>query len=159
VRIEERLTLEADRERVWMFVADVGQVLALLPGVTEITRVDGESWQLRIRQKVGFIEADFDLRVVVVLKDAPRLLRFRSEGKGIQVPALVVTNDELRLHADAEGRRTEVEYVSEVQLSGKLAALGHAVMKFKAREVVGEFRRRFGRRFEEFQAAAEPGRA
>jgi carbon monoxide dehydrogenase subunit G len=106
-----------------------------------------------VRQKVGFIEADFDVHVVMVRKEAPALIQFRSEGKGVQVPVLVVTKDELQLRSD--GRTTDLTYSSEVQFSGRLAALGHGVMKVKARELIVEFQRRVVQRFEEFMARAE----
>lgn len=132
------MRLAADGLRVWEFVSDGGAVLSLLPGVTSVECAGADAWRLRMRQKVGFIVADFDVRVAIVQKDPPRLLRFRSEGKGVQIPALVVTNDELWLEPD--GAETELTYVSEIQFSGSLAALGHAVMKVKARQLIAEFR-------------------
>jgi carbon monoxide dehydrogenase subunit G len=154
MRIEQTLTLAADREAVWAFVSDVDVLLALLPGVLSVERTGPDGWRVRIRQKVGFIEADFDVNVAIVRKEAPGLLELRSEGKGVQVPAVVMTRDALALRSD--GRTTEVAYSSDVQFSGRLAALGHAVMKLKARELIAEFQRKVVDRFEERACKPSP---
>jgi carbon monoxide dehydrogenase subunit G len=148
VRIEHRLRLSADRETVWEFVSDVDALLTLLPGVLNVERTTDSAWRVRMRQKVGFIEADFDINVVMAARQACEQIRFRSEGKGVQFPAVVVTRDVLDLRS--AGPMTEVTYTSDVQLSGRLAALGHAVMKVKARELIAEFQRKVIERFDDF---------
>ena len=153
MRIAHTVTLGADRDTVWDFVSDTGAILALLPGVMSVEPAGPDSWRVRLRQKVAFIEADFDVQVSIVRRTPPTLIEFRSEGKGVQVPALVVTKDELRLSSD--GATTDLAYTSEIQLSGRLAALGHAVMKVKARQMIDEFQRRIVTRFEEVMAKAD----
>lgn len=148
MHLEHTLALGADRDTAWRFVSDVDGLLALLPGVSSVEAVCPGAWRVCLRQKVGYIEADFDVHVTMVRQDAPGRIEFRTEGKGVRVPAFTVTRDVVVLRAT--GAATELTYTSDVQFSGRLAALGHAVMKMKARELIAEFQRKVVERFTQF---------
>ncbi len=70
----------------------------------------------------------------MVESSPPHRIRLQGTGEGITIGSGVVLDMEMELTPLDEGA-TRAAYVSDAEISGRLAMVGEAVLKIKAREV------------------------
>jgi uncharacterized protein len=143
MRLTNQFTIDAPIDRTWEALLDVPRVARALPGATiEPIPVDG-AYRGRIRMKAGAVTAEYT--GTVRLEDADddeRVARFRASGRetrGQGSAAAVITS-----RLAAEGTRTRVTVVTELEVAGRQAQLGGRVME----EVAGAVLERFAERLE-----------
>jgi carbon monoxide dehydrogenase subunit G len=139
VKLTESFTVPAERATVWKFFEDLERVARCVPGVQEVEVLEDGRLRVRMRQKVGFLSATFDMRMKVTGKEAPATLEMASTGRSIlgAIGDLRATN---RVDFEpADDSSTTVVLTSEVALGGMLGSVGQKVMASKARETAKEF--------------------
>ena len=98
-----------------------------------------------VKIEVGPISARFNLMVEVTEETPPwRVLSVTRGEEGTRASSVSADN-ELRARLASDGGTTEVRYVSEVSVTGRLGKFGLGVMKKKAQSPGEEFARQFPR--------------
>jgi carbon monoxide dehydrogenase subunit G len=142
MRFEGSLTVPADRQRVWDAIWDVPTMASWVPGCTHAERLPGdeERYRVRIEEKIGLIKAAFDLVIHVV--DSTPLERIVVEGRGedSRMASRISARSEVWL--ETAGEETRISYRHDVDIFGKLGALGFPIISRKAKEAEAEFARR-----------------
>lgn len=152
MRIEGSFTVAAPRERVFAEITNPALMAGCIPGCEAIEVVDGRTYRARILVEIGPIKARFNLVVEVTEEEAPSRVASITRGEEGTRASVIASSNELVL-APAEGGATEVRYVSDVSVTGRLGKFGLGMMKKKAEALGAKFAETFRGKIE---AAALP---
>lgn len=141
MRIEGSFIVAAPRERVFAEITNPALMAGCIPGCEAIEAVDGKTYRARILVEVGPIKARFNLVVEVTEEEAPARVASVTRGEEGTRASVISASNELLL-APAEGG-TEVKYVSEVSVTGRLGKFGLGMMKKKAEQLGAKFAETF----------------
>ncbi|WP_102108787.1 CoxG family protein [Oceaniglobus roseus] len=137
--------IKADRQTVWQHLNDPETLKACIPGCEELTGSPEEGFEATVKQKIGPVKATFRGVVQLVNVNAPESYRIEGEGKG-GVAGFAKGGANVALAEVEEG--TELSYVADVAVGGKLAQLGNRLIDGVARRLSDEFFTRFKDRVE-----------
>jgi carbon monoxide dehydrogenase subunit G len=141
MRVEGSFVVAAPRERVFAEITNPALMAACIPGCEAIEVIDGKTYRARILVEVGPIKARFNLVVGVTEEEAPVRVASVTRGEEGTRASVISSNNELLL-APADGG-TEVKYVSEVSVTGRLGKFGLGMMKKKAEQLGAKFAESF----------------
>jgi hypothetical protein len=137
--IEESFEVEASVEDAWAFFSDPRRVVVCLPGAEVTGTIDDRSYEGRVRVKVGPVTAKYKGVVRLEEEDVDALVvRLQGEGKETGGSGSARMSMTGRLTALSE-TRTRVEVEAAVDVAGKLARFGRAVMEDVSRQLFREF--------------------
>jgi len=139
VIIDQRVSVEASRERVWDFMMDVPAVGACVPGVETIASQPDGSYVGVLRVKVGPIAARLEgtLSLAERDRDAWRA-RMEIRAADRRLGGTVSANMTMQLEVGAAGG-TDIRVHTEAAVLGKLGQFGQAVIKRQADQLMAEF--------------------
>jgi carbon monoxide dehydrogenase subunit G len=139
---EERI--EAPRERVWAALNDPAVLKDCIPGCQSLEQTAPNKLAAVAAIKVGPIGARFRGEVTLSQLDPPNGYRLDGEGQG-GVAGFAKGGADVRLEADGPDA-TILRYAVDVQIGGKLAQVGGALLDATAKQMAGAFFRKFGQR-------------
>jgi carbon monoxide dehydrogenase subunit G len=111
-----------------------------LPGCEKIEQTDDTHLQARMMQKVGPFKIALDIDLTVDEISEGKRVVVSGTGKDRMGNRLKLSKLALELAPGTDG--TDVSYVMDFTLYGRLATLGNSVIKRKAEEMRVEFTRR-----------------
>lgn len=152
MRIAGSFIVAASRERVFAEITNPVVMASCIPGCEAIEIIDPKTYRARILVEIGPIKARFNLIVEVTVAEPPARVVSVTRGEEGSRASMLSSNNELLLAPTVEGA-TEVKYVSEVSVTGRLGKFGLGVMKKKAESLSAKFADAFRGKFE---AAAVP---
>ncbi|MBL8662294.1 MAG: SRPBCC family protein [Candidatus Odyssella sp.] len=142
MRIEGSFVVAAPRERVFAEITNPALMAGCIPGCEAIEVIDPKTYRARILVEVGPIKARFNLVVEVKEEVPPERVVSITRGEEGTRASVISSNNELVL-APAEGGGTEVKYVAEVSVTGRLGKFGLGMMKKKAEALGAKFAENF----------------
>ena len=138
MRFEKQLTIGAPREKVWQFIWDVDRFITCVPGCKEAKTVEeGKVYSATMEEKVGPFRVSFPMKVEVEKSEPLSYIKARASGSDTKIGSLMKLELEVNLEDQSPG--TLLSLVASVEILGKLAALGHSMIKRKADQVMAEF--------------------
>jgi carbon monoxide dehydrogenase subunit G len=142
MQIRESVVVDAPRERVWTFFdRELERVARCMPGVEAVQPLGGDRYRARMKQKLGFLAAVFDLVVEVQHKEPPRALEFSGSGRAVRGPSAEVRATNRVELDEVEAGRTRITVSADMQVSGMLGALGPTFIEKRVRQSNAEFAR------------------
>ncbi len=135
---EDRFTVKAPVERVWAFLRDPQQVAQCIPGTERIDVVDDTHYHVVAGARVSFLSLSFAMNVTLTEIDEPRRLVSVAEGMDNRLKERVKLTSALTLEPVGPAE-TAVAYRIELGVFGKLASIGFAVIKGKAKQMAVDF--------------------
>jgi len=151
-------TIRATREEVYAALNDPEVLKACIPGCESFERVTDEEWRTVVAARVGPVSARFNGKVQIADRNPPQAYTIRFQGQGA---AAGFANGEARVTLEeiASGE-TELGYVANARVGGKLAQVGSRLIDGAAAKVAADFFACFTQRMEGPMAeAAESGAA
>lgn len=132
--------IAAPRAVVWEALNDPDVLRDCIPGCKALEMQGETEMSATVTTKIGPISATF--RGNVTLSDLKPLETYviTGEGKG---GIAGFASGRARVTLAGEGERTELSYVAEVSVGGKLAQLGGRLIQSTARKLSGQFFERF----------------
>jgi carbon monoxide dehydrogenase subunit G len=120
-------TFDGPRERVWEILQDPNVLAKALPGTKTLTKVGEDRYQGVMKVNVGPMSAaEFAINVELQDKVAPERFEMRIDGKG----AVGFTKGTARIALEEQaGPVTVMSYSSDVQIGGKIAAVGQRLLE------------------------------
>jgi hypothetical protein len=153
--IENSFRVAADPDRVFEFLADAHSVVACLPGAELVEDLGDDSYQGKVKIKVGPVTAAYQGIATITTKDpVERLAVLLAEGKDTKGNGAAKATATMRV-LPAEGGAADVTLSTDLSVSGKLAQFGRSVLGDVSNKMVGEMASRVRERIE----AAEPAPA
>lgn len=137
----------APKEKVWNFIWDVDRFIACVPGCKDAKTLEaGRLYSATIVEKVGPFRVEFPTTIEVLERE--ELSRIKAQASGADNKIGSRMKLELAVNLREERDRTVLGFVAEVDILGKLAALGHGLIKRKADQVLDEFAQAVKKRLE-----------
>lgn len=132
--VEETFVVNAPIERVWDFMSDPNAMGPCVPGFVSAEEVEPDLFDTVMKVKVGIISLKMFSRVRVVEKIRPT--RMKSVGDGHDRLKAGTFHQESTVDLrPLDGGETEVKYVMNVRVVGKLATFGEKIMRATARKM------------------------
>ena len=139
---EENFRIDAPPPAVWRVLDDPVRLGACVPGCDEVVAEEADRFRVRLRVGVGPIRTTQELRLAVTERQPPVRLAATGQGEDRSLASRVSLRTSVDLREAAGGSATDVACRVEVQLTGRLATLGEAVMRAKSGQMVRTFAER-----------------
>ena len=147
MQFDEQIVVAAPREKVWNFIWDVDRFIACVPGCKEAkTLENAKIYTATMVEKVGPFRVEFPMRIEVEQSVPLSHIKARASGSDSKIGSLMKID--LDVNLKEEGSGTLLSLVVTVDILGKLATLGHSIMKRKANQVMAEFVRELKKNLE-----------
>ena len=138
MQFEKEVEIQASKEKVWAFIWDVDRFIACVPGCKEAKTVEaGKLYSATIVEKVGPFRVEFPTTIEVLEREELKRIKARASGADNKIGSRMKVDLDVSLRGD--GATTVLAFVAGVDILGKLAALGHGIIKRKADQALDEF--------------------
>ncbi|HMJ25241.1 MAG TPA: SRPBCC domain-containing protein [Pyrinomonadaceae bacterium] len=138
MQFEKEVEILAPREKVWNFIWDVNRFIACVPGCKEAKTIEeGKKYSATMIEKVGPFKVEFPTSIEVLERQELTHIRAQASGADNKIGSRMKLDLDVNLR-EQDGK-TIVNFVAGVDILGKLAALGHGIIKRKADQVLDEF--------------------
>jgi carbon monoxide dehydrogenase subunit G len=147
LRFEKEVEILAPREKVWKFIWDVDRFIACVPSCKEARTVEeGKLYSAILVEKVGPFRVEFPTTIEVLEKEELKHIKAQASGADNKIGSRMKI--ELDVNLQERDDKTLLGFVAGVDILGKLAALGHGIIKRKADQVLEEFAQAVKKRLE-----------
>ncbi|MGN6730534.1 MAG: CoxG family protein [Candidatus Binatia bacterium] len=138
MQFQKEVEIRAPREKVWRFIWDVDRFIACVPGCKEAkTLEEGRRYAATMVEKVGPFKVEFPTSIEVLEREEMTRIKAQASGADNKIGSRMKLDLDVNLRED--GDKTVLAFVAGVDILGKLAALGHGIIKRKADQVLDEF--------------------
>ena len=138
MQFEKEVEILAPREKVWNFIWDVNRFIACVPGCRDAKTIEeGKKYSATMIEKVGPFKVEFPTSIEVLERQELTHIRAQASGADNKIGSRMKLDLDVNLR-EQDGK-TIVKFVAGVDILGKLAALGHGIIKRKADQVLDEF--------------------
>ncbi len=142
MRFDGDYLIPADPETVWRGLNDPEVLRRAIPGCEAMERTGENEFTATVVVRVGPVSASF--RGKVELSDLVPPVSYRIVGRG-QGGAAGFASGGAEISLAPEGAGTRLRYVADVDVGGKLAAVGGRLIQSVARKNAEDFFARFAR--------------
>jgi carbon monoxide dehydrogenase subunit G len=116
----------------------VNRFIACVPGCKEAKTIEeGKKYSATMIEKVGPFKVEFPTSIEVLERQELTHIRAQASGADNKIGSRMKLDLDVNLR-EQDGK-TIVKFVAGVDILGKLAALGHGIIKRKADQVLDEF--------------------
>lgn len=129
MRFEGVVEVAVERRRVWELLTDPRRLAKCMPDVQSMTVHDPSRFTVAVRVGVGPIRATFTVNATFVELRGCEYAVVEARG---QAPGSVVDMRSVVVLAEPSPGRTNLQWSSEVRVSGMIASVGGSVMRATA---------------------------
>ena len=145
MKLEGSQTIGVGRDAVWAALNDPEVLKRCIPGCQSLEKTSDTAFEAVVKQKVGPVSATFTGVVELTNLNPPASYTISGEGKG-GAAGFAKGGADVSLN-EVEGG-TELVYVAEAKVGGKIAQLGARLIDGFAKKMADQF-------FTDFKAAVE----
>jgi carbon monoxide dehydrogenase subunit G len=138
MRFENSFVVEAPSEEVWDALLDVERVAPCMPGAEVLERTGEDTYKVGIKVKLGPIAMQYRGEVEIVERD-PATHTAVMSAKAKETRGQGFANATIHMSLSGNGGSTEGKIETDVQLSGKAAAMGQGVIQDVSATLVDTF--------------------
>lgn len=140
--------LPVEPAKVWPIMIDIAEMTACIPGVEKVEEIDRlKLYNAVMKQKIGPFKLEVPAEMVVDELREPEFVRAHASGKDKFTGTTLRVNFDVSLKSNS-GSGSLLEIAADLQVAGRLASLGHSMIKKKAEENFAEFEKKFRARLE-----------
>jgi carbon monoxide dehydrogenase subunit G len=139
LNFEHSATIAAPKAKVWDFLMDVPKVSQCVPGVQDVTPLDGDNYEGTLKVRVGPIGLSLTGKITMAERDqaagrASMLAQAtdRKVGGGVQAK-MGMQLEEL------SANEVKLTITTDANVMGKLGEFGQPVIRKKAEQMMAEF--------------------
>jgi uncharacterized protein len=148
LRFEKQVEISVPRDKVWNFIWDVDRFIACVPSCKEARTVEpGKLYSATMVEKVGPFKVEFPTTIEVLESEELKRIKAQASGADNKIGSRMKIDLDVNLE-EKEKDKTVLGFVANVDILGKLAALGHGIIKRKADQVLDEFAQAVKKRLE-----------
>lgn len=133
--------IAATKDEVWAALNDADVLRACIPGCQELTKSSETEMSAVAEMKVGPVKARFQGTVTLSDLDPPNGYKITGEGQG-GVAGFAKGVAVVKLETADGG--TLLNYTVDAQIGGKLSQLGGRLIDVTAKQMAGQFFKKFG---------------
>lgn len=135
--------------RLWPIMLDIREMAGCIPGIESIEEKERlKAYSALMKQKIGPFKLEVPAEIVVEDFRELEFVIAQATGKDKFTGTTLRVNFNLRLEA-LEAELTRLAVQADLQIAGRLASLGHSMIKKKAQENFAEFEANFRKRLDE----------
>lgn len=139
MQFEKEVEILVPREKVWNFIWDVDRFIACVPGCKEAKTIEeGKKYSATLVEKVGPFKVEFPTNIEVLERQELAHIKAQASGADNKIGSRMKIDLDVKLR-EQDNKTTILGFVATVDILGKLAALGHGIIKRKADQVLDEF--------------------
>jgi carbon monoxide dehydrogenase subunit G len=135
MRFSDTIRIAAPQEKVWAFLLDPHKMSGCGPGVESVVVVDDTHYQAIVKVGIGQFRARFNADIELVELEPPS--RASMRGRGNAPGTAVDATAQMSLKA-LDATHSEMAWEANVNISGKLAAVGSKLIEWQARKLIGQ---------------------
>lgn len=138
MQFQKEIEIAVPRDRVWAFIWDVDRFIACVPGCKDAKTIEpGKRYSATMVEKVGPFKVEFPTTIEVLERDELSRIKAQASGADSKIGSRMKVDLDVNLRD--QGDKTILGFVAGVDILGKLAALGHGIIKRKADQVLDAF--------------------
>lgn len=139
MRIEHQIHVPVGLEETWKFVWQIERLVTCLPGCTRVEELEAlRRYRVQVEDRVGPYKIGFYLNVSVEDSEPKRFIRVRAVGQDTRLTTSQQVELFIRFH-EVDREWTTLEIVADVNVVGRIAALGQFVVRRKIQETMRRF--------------------
>ncbi len=146
MKYQGKVSLQATAETVWDVVLDIEQFADCMPGMQDLVKIDDRTFEGGMSAKVGPVAGDIRFRSQIVDVDPHVSLTAHVEGEDSLTKSTMTSDITMTLAPD--GSTTELAYVAEVNIKGRLGIVGDMILRATGVQVIEEFFNRLRKKVE-----------
>lgn len=137
MRLNGSIKVNAPREQVWRVFLDPVQLCKVIPGCEQAQQIDKTHYEAVMSVKVQFMTIRSKAKGTLLEADAPRHI----VGELVGEPMAMAGAFRSRVTIDLidEGEMTDVRYVMDLTMLGRLASLGEAIVRSTSQKLARQF--------------------
>jgi carbon monoxide dehydrogenase subunit G len=147
--------VKAPLDEVWDTMLDVERVAPCVPGAQVLERTGEDAYNVGIKVKVGPVSMQYRGQLEIVEKD-PSAHRAVMSAKAKEARGQGTANAQVEMRLAENGGSTHGTIATDVQLSGKAAAMGQGVIQDVSARIVDQFAENLAAMLSGEEAAAAP---
>jgi carbon monoxide dehydrogenase subunit G len=138
LRFEREIDIRSPKEKVWTFLWDVDRFIACVPGCKEATTIEpGKQYSATMVEKVGPFRVEFPMKIDVLESRDLSYIKALATGSDSKIGSRMKVELEVTVTGDSD--QSKLLLAASVDILGKLATLGHSMIKRKADQVMDQF--------------------
>jgi carbon monoxide dehydrogenase subunit G len=127
MKFENAFTVDAPVDEVWRTLLDVERVAHCMPGAEVTERIGDDAYKVSVKVKVGPMSMTYRGEVQIVDHDEhERRATMHVKAKEVRGQGTADADVRMSLAEEAGGTHASIE--TEVQMSGRIAAMGQSVI-------------------------------
>ena len=135
--IEGKIEVQADIKSVFNRLNDVYFFASCIEGVSDLVEISPNQYSATLETKIAYIRIKFQIIVEIQESILPNKIVAKSEGTPLGMVGRLISTSTANLSEN--NGNTQIEYLIDVSLTGKLGSLGQPVIKSKAKELERQF--------------------
>ena len=145
MKLKGAVTVNAPQERVWRTFVDPKQFCRVMPGCENAKQLDATHYEAILTVKVQFMTIRAKALGTVLEAEEPRHL----VGEMVGEPQAMAGAFRARVTIDLApvNNGTNVQYIMDITMLGRLASLGEAIVRSTARRISMEFADNISKQF------------
>jgi uncharacterized protein len=145
MKLRGAVTVNAPQERVWRTFVDPKQFCRVMPGCENAKQLDATHYEAILTVKVQFMTIRTKALGTVLEAEEPRHL----VGEMVGEPQAMAGAFRARVTIDLVpvNNGTNVQYIMDITMLGRLASLGEAIVRSTARRISMEFADNISKQF------------
>ena len=138
MEFENTFVVDAPIEKVWDLLLDVERIAPCMPGAQVLEQTADDAYKVAVKVKLGPMTMNYKGDVEIVDKDdVSHHATMRAKAKEARGQGTASANIAMTLRPAEHG--TEASSLTEMQMSGKAAAMGQGVIKDVAAALTDTF--------------------
>jgi carbon monoxide dehydrogenase subunit G len=140
MEFENTFLVQAPVEEVWDLLLDVERIAPCMPGASVLEQTGEDAYKVAVKVRLGPMTMNYKGDVEILDKDAgAHQATMRAKAKEARGQGTASANIRMALHEQDGG--TAASITTEMQMSGKAAAMGQGVIKDVAASLTDTFAR------------------
>jgi hypothetical protein len=135
MKVDGEHLFNATQQQVWDLFRDTEVMAAALPGTKSMELVGENTYEAVMNVRVGPVAGEFSGQLVISNEDHPNSYTMTVEGRG--KPGFMKGVGDVTLTPQGEDQ-TLMGYTGEVQIGGKLAAVGQRLIDTVAKSIISQ---------------------
>lgn len=137
MKLENRFTVPVPVDEAWKVLLDVERIAPCMPGAT-LTSVDGDSFEGKVKVKVGPINLTYGGKARFVSKDDATHVAV-IDGSGKETRGTGTAKATITCRLVDQGASTDIEVDTDLAITGKPAQFGRGVLADVSAKLVDQF--------------------
>ncbi|TCM44869.1 SRPBCC family protein [Kribbella sp. VKM Ac-2568] len=137
MKVTDEFTVSVPVEQAWRVLTDLEGIAPCMPGA-QLTGFDGETYQGKVRVKLGPVISDFSGTARFAEKD-DQAYRAVIDARGKDSRGAGNASALISAGLRADGDKTVVSIDTDLKISGKVAQFGSGMIKQVSEKLLGQF--------------------